>query len=609
MGESKAFQALLLVASATIGAASTLLIAGSAHVVAPRALAAAFLVSFTAYVSVGLMLARRPRQRVIGLLLTSIGLAGALRVMSAADSAVLYSVGTLGSHAMPVLLVHLLMVFPSGRLESRFQRLVVALGYLDAVVLAIPSLLVFDPRLNCSSCPGNAFAITSNDGLFQPIAVVRLTVDAFVAAGLVTALTNRWYSSVPSQRVVLAPVISSGVLTLAVFFIAFVSEASGASSHVLGALDVIVLAVATTVPAAIAFGLVRGRFSRANVVGDLVATLTDKRIEARDLQAILAGAVGDPTLQLAFWLPESRSFVDISGAAIETPGPNSNRRYHSVDLGGEMVAAIFFDSSIDDQSELIRTVGGAAALSLENNRLEAELRAKLAELRDSRARIVEAAESERKRIERNLHDGAQQQLIAIALKLQLATSRLEADPESAKKQFRSAAFDLTSATEELRELARGIHPAIVTDQGLEAALVALADRSPIRVDVLALPGHSLEEHVESAAYFVVSEALANIARHSGADRAGISVRETGDLIEIVVSDNGVGGARIEDGTGLRGLADRVAAMDGSLSIESPDGKGTRLRAVIRRDLSSTESHGPSVSDHGSSVDTTLELTE
>jgi signal transduction histidine kinase len=251
-----------------------------------------------------------------------------------------------------------------------------------------------------------------------------------------------------------------------------------------------------------------------------------------------------------------------------------------VELEGRPVGAIVYDIALCDEPSLVRSVAAAAGLAVQNERLQAQLRARVAQLRTSRARIVEAAALERRRLERNLHDGAQQRLVALSLTLRLAHGRVRSDPDQAQALLAGAAVELKLAQEELRELARGIHPAILSDRGLEPALEALAGRSPIPVSLAALPAERLPESIEAAAYFVVAEALTNVAKYAGASAATVRVSRQNGSAFVEVDDDGRGGADPARGSGLRGLADRVGALDGKLAITSPPGGGTRLRAEI-----------------------------
>src|SRR5213078_1208864 len=208
-----------------------------------------------------------------------------------------------------------------------------------------------------------------------------------------------------------------------------------------------------------------------------------------------------------------------------------------------------------------------------------DYRRQQAELKASRARIVEAADAARRRLERNLHDGAQQRLVSLSLALRLAKGRLEADPTEAGRILDAAADELAQALEELRELARGIHPAILTDRGLDAALEALAARAPLPVEIERGEAN-LPPPVEAAAYYVVSEALANVAKYADASSVRVSVAQQNGMARVEVSDDGVGGADPAQGSGLRGLADRVGALNGTLEVESARGAGTTIRARI-----------------------------
>jgi signal transduction histidine kinase len=238
------------------------------------------------------------------------------------------------------------------------------------------------------------------------------------------------------------------------------------------------------------------------------------------------------------------------------------------------------DVSLGEDPEMLRSVAAAAGLAMENERLQAQLRARVEELRTSRARIVEAGTHERRRLERNLHDGAQQRLVALSLTLRLAQGKLHKDPDGADELLTGAQDELTLALGELRELARGIHPAVLSDRGLGAALEALAGRAPIAVDLADVPAEPLPEPIEAAAYFVIAEALTNVVKYAHASQATVSVSRDNGYAVVEVTDDGIGGADPGRGSGLRGLVDRVSALDGSMELDSPAGAGTRLRAEI-----------------------------
>jgi PAS domain S-box-containing protein len=212
-----------------------------------------------------------------------------------------------------------------------------------------------------------------------------------------------------------------------------------------------------------------------------------------------------------------------------------------------------------------------------------ELRQAMRELTESRARIVAAGDAERRRVERNLHDGAQQRLVTVALHLHLLKRRLDTDPAEAPGLVEAAQAELTLALEEIRELVRGLHPRMLSDRGLGPALATLAERAVLPVEIVELPEERLPSVVETAAYYVVAETLANAAKHSHASKVTVRVCADGEATLLEITDDGVGGADVQKGTGLRGLADRVSALRGELEVESPAGVGTTIRARLPHD--------------------------
>jgi signal transduction histidine kinase len=336
--------------------------------------------------------------------------------------------------------------------------------------------------------------------------------------------------------------------------------------------------VFASIPVAVLAVLLQRRLARGAVAG-LVVEL-GAGVAAVDLREALARALGDPSLDLAYWVPARGRYVDAGGQPVELPRPESERKATVVEREGEAIAALIHDPALAENQELVRSVCAAAALTLENARLQAELRARLAELQASRARLVAATDAERRRIERDLHDGTQQRLVSIAMALGLAESKLAADRPAVQPVLREARDALAVALAELRELTQGIRPAILVERGLAAALDDLSRRAalPVRLDV-ALSGR-LPEQVEGAAYFVASEALANAAKHSHASELRLTAVRQGPLLLLEVADDGIGGAGAGGGSGLRGLADRVEALGGRLTVSSPPGRGTTLRAEI-----------------------------
>jgi signal transduction histidine kinase len=298
---------------------------------------------------------------------------------------------------------------------------------------------------------------------------------------------------------------------------------------------------------------------------------------AWQVREALAESIGDATLAIAYWLPDRGVFVDEHGLPIELPEQDSGRAWTAVEHEGTRLAAIIHDAELYARPELVRAAAAGAVLALDNERLKADLRARVEELRASRARIVEASLDARRRLERDLHDGAQQQLVALSLDLQLIRARVAGDREAATL-VEASIEKLASALSELRELARGIHPAILTDRGLDAALAALVDRTPVPVDTEVAIDERVAPAIEAAAYFVVAEALTNVVKYAQASRASVTVRREDGVVAVEIADDGIGGAAPAKGSGLRGLEDRVAALDGTLAVDSPPGQGTCIVA-------------------------------
>jgi signal transduction histidine kinase len=301
-------------------------------------------------------------------------------------------------------------------------------------------------------------------------------------------------------------------------------------------------------------------------LAELLRELQGKRGEA--LQAALGRALGDPDLAVIHADPDGT-----------LPVPDDRRSVAPVERDGRQFAALVYDASLDDDPQLVEAVVAAAAIALENERLQSESQTRLAELQASRERIVAAGDAERRRLERNLHDGAQQRLVAVALQLRLIQSHIRRDPSSAEALVTTASDELAQSLGELRELARGLHPAVL-EHGIASALQSLASRAPVPTVVTCEVTERLPQQVELGIYFVACEALANVAKYARATAASVSLSRTDRGVAIEIADDGIGGADANDGSGLRGLADRVEALGGHLLVTSPAGAGTVVTADL-----------------------------
>jgi signal transduction histidine kinase len=465
----------------------------------------------------------------------------------------------------------MVLAYPSGRLRAASERVLVALAVLVGLVWMGAPLLFFQPE-GCATCAPRVPSLLSTGEHVDYLPVGQASWAAFAVLGVwfLARLVRRLRPAPPGARLTLLP------LGLAVFFTAaeFIAQRVvwlGGWQSPTTALDWVDRANALLLPLSIFVGLAAIR-RRRGPLGDLVVELGQAR--PGEVGRALARAVGDPTLELALWLPERGAFVSEEGEPVDTGAVPEGRALTTIGPAAEPLALLVHDERLVGQRSLLEAAGSAARLALENARLQAELRAQLAELRASRARIVGAADTERRRLERDLHDGAQQRLLALGLALQLLR-----DGDRDRELLDQADAELQTALRELRELARGIHPTILTEQGLGPAVRSLADRAPVPVRVEA-DDERYPPSIETAVYFVVAEALANIAKHADARSATVSLaREDGRLL-VEVSDDGRGGATALAGGGLLGLSDRVAAAGGTLTIASQAGLGTTLHAEV-----------------------------
>jgi signal transduction histidine kinase len=453
-------------------------------------------------------------------------------------------------------------------------------GYAIATVGKWSWLLLADAHSahssRCHGCPPALIAPALAPG-FAPVLEVAIQLAvAVVAIGVCGVLISRWRRGSAARRRALAPVLSVSIGTAVL--LAASTGASSVGLHGLGrALEWLWDGGVVLLPFAFLGGLLRTRLRRAEGVARLLDEL-DALPTPGGLPAALARALEDQSLELAYWLPEGDRYVDADGHPVELPEPACGRAITPLDLDGRRVAVLIHDVALSEEVELVRAAGRTAVLWLERARLEAERNARIVELRQSRARIVAASDAERRRIERDLHDGAQQRLAALLLQARLGRRTLIQPDGTTDGLLTELEHGLAEALAELRRLAAGILPPVLADHGLAAAIEELAGRSPIPVSVEHVVRDRLPRQVESAAYFVVAEALANEIKHAHASRAAVrAVCDHGRLF-VDVSDDGIGGAT--QGSGLQRLADRVGAVDGTLTWSSPVGGGTVLHTEI-----------------------------
>jgi PAS domain S-box-containing protein len=810
-----------------LSAGALSLVFTSVHEENPVFTATAFVIMAWSFIGGGIVAWMRRPDNAFGRLMTAVGMAVFFGALGASNESIPFSIGYAFGGIFIAIFIHALLAFPRGYLETRLVYGIVTTAYLILTVGSFASTLFDDVSDTCPECPDNAFLIVDSPAAVDAINLVLLLAGVPALAASLFVFWRRWHAASRPIRRVLAPVYVSAGLTLAL--LAMTLLVGAVSEDVGEILFWIVIISFSAVPLAFIAGLLSGRLARAGV-GQLVLDL-GKPHAPGELKEALARALGDPTLQLAYWIPDTRSFADIEGNPIELPEPDGEELVTMVEREGRTVAALIHHRSLEEDPLLVESAAATAALALESERRHAALakaqarnralldavpdlmfrmtregvyleykgraedlavspdqligasahdilpkdvadplvegikraidtgeivtgeyrleldgaprdfearivkageeavlivrefternaaqaelerlhlelqqrhreleherdfagtvvdstpsllclvtpggyvvrfnhslvqlsgrrdddltkgnpfwdvfiapeeretvRARLlevaveggsgeyestwitadgerltvawsttplrddrghprllicgvditerkeheAELRRSRARLVEASDIERRRLERNLHDGAQQRLVSLSLALRLAQARIADDPEGADRLLSQASEELSQALEELRELARGIHPAILSDRGLGPALEALAARTPLMID-MKMVEERLPEPVEAAAYYVVSEALANVAKYAEASSVAVSIARVNGRAIVEIADDGIGGADPTRGSGLRGLVDRVEALDGDLEVESPRGSGTRIRAVI-----------------------------
>jgi signal transduction histidine kinase len=474
------------VAGVLLGIATFVMVATSEAPTVPLLEANLTLLIGWSFIGTGLFAWDRRPSNFIGQLMVAVGFTWFLAEFKDTDIAAAAAIG-FAFNSLPIsILIHLLIVFPSGRARGRLDRFFIGYSYLAGGLVAVIPIFFYNPATDpdCGGCVStNPLLIHENLDLVHAIFNTLSAVSIPVLIALIVHLALRARAAGPEERRSQAPVWWAGGATIFLFAATLLTNLGPENGNYDDVVWYLANLVIASVPFAFLLGLLRTRLSEADVVAE------------------------------------------------------------------------------------------------ENVRLDAELHARLEELRESRVRILQAGDAARRKLERDLHDGAQQRLVGLALDLRLAREKLGDDPGAAAAMLDDASAELARATAELRELARGIHPAVLSDRGLQAAVELLADRAPLPVAIDASVDDRLPEPVEAAAYFVVAEALTNVVRHSGADRAEIGIRRDNGRLLVEVSDDGAGGADTE-GSGLRGLADRVAALDGSLQVAGASGGGTTVRADI-----------------------------
>ncbi|HEY6525508.1 MAG TPA: ATP-binding protein [Solirubrobacteraceae bacterium] len=548
---------------------------------------------------------RRPGNRFAPLLLL-LGVAAVPLSLEATTSPWGHAIGVIAEAPLLFMTFVVVLAFPTGRLTSTKRGILLVL-LVSLVAWYIPYFLLApvipgSPLAACRlACPANPLQVASHPDFLrvfsQVYSVVAVAVSIAVALVFVSELVR---ADPPHRRALLI-----GSVVAVLFLVSFalyvgVNLSTPLASSAIASPTRWVLPVAR---ALLPLGYLVALIDAELYAGRLVSRIVDQALRSSRLTDVietLPAAIGDPELAFGFWVP-GREWVRTDGEPLATPPQESGRVMTTIDRKGRPLAAIVHRAQLEESPELIHAIVATSLLVVENATLEAELRAAIRDLRDSRARVIRAGDVERRRIQRDLHDGAQQRLVALRIKMAASGDHMSTDA-GGREHIVELCADVDRALAEIRGLARGIFPPVLADLGLAEALHAAALESPLRVRVeTALPRQRYAPDVEAAVYFCAVEALQNATKHAGSDaRVTVTLAESDGDLSVSVRDDGRGfdPSRRRGGSGLTGMQDRLGAVGGLIMIESAPGSGTTIHATVPlTDPGAT----PSMSDaHGSS---------
>jgi signal transduction histidine kinase len=527
-----------------------------------------------------------------GSILVGAGLAWSLTALGESDSSWAYSTGRVAAWLVFPWLIYLMLAFPDGRIAGRVDRgLFVSLNAVLALLFVGSALFVSSypsatPWATCrDDCPANAFMVLDREpavmhDVVQPAREI-LAVLLFIAVAV--SMARRWRASTPLRRQMIGPVMlaaGASVVALAAFFIA---RERSPDSNTATTLGVVWSLCIPAIAAAFFAGLIQRRLQLGRVLAPLGALLGTQS-DTRRFRDAVASSLRDPQLEVlvpdgpGHWRDSRGRAADLVAAGVD------GRSVTLIRDDGVPGVALVHDAQLKPDDEIVRAVGALALATLRHERVKARLASSLTQLETSRRRIARAADMERARIERDLHDGAQQRLIALRVRLSLTEELLRRDPEAGAAAVVELGEEVDQTLDELRSLAHGVYPSMLRDRGIGEALRGVAAQAPVPVRVLTfgLTAHSTD--VDTAVYFTCVEALQNAIKHAPtATIVRITLRQT-DVLTVEVRDDGPGfeprATLRHDGDGLRNMRDRIEAVGGSLTIESAPGKGTRILAWV-----------------------------
>jgi signal transduction histidine kinase len=543
--------------------------------------------------AVGLHALSRRRDDRFALLLLALSGTWFLTTFAESGDSGLYTLGRICGFVAQAVLVYVLLAYPTGRLETRVDRMLVATTGILVLVLFLPRALlaqgfeVPSPYTSCTAhCPPNAlFALDHEPGFVAAVMRPAGAGLAFLLFMAVSArLIQRFRAATPVGRRMFAPVAAVALAYCILTGIAFLVRQADSAAP---AVDVAAWLIAFGVPAlalAALSGMVRWRLLAGGALERLVACLRTGP-DCVTLRRAFAEAFGDPSVRIAFPSASGQRWLDCFGQPATLPIAADGRGVTEVRHNGSVIAVLVHDPALHDEPELLDAGVAIAAVALDHNRLAAEAESAMREVRRSRARIAASAERERRRIERDLHDGAQQRLVALRIELELAEDLVLRDPVHGVERLRELEADVDEALEEIRTLAHGTYPPMLSDRGLIEALRAASGTSTLPVELESYDVGRYRPEVESAVYFCVRESLQNALKHAtGARRLRVSIDGSRrDELSFSVRDDGAGarGGRIRAGAGITNMKDRLAAVGGEVWLRSTPGVGTVVRGRVR----------------------------
>ncbi len=519
----------------------------------------------------------------MGRLLIGAGLFAAAWLLNGSGNPVLFSIGSLLSGVYPLLIAGLMLAHPSGRLRSHLDtRYLWVFGGISAGLWLLPVVMTAQPPLKgpllqCAPhCPDNVFSL---GGASMAVPAVRLTLGLAwfgLTLGVPVLLVRRARSASAPLRKAIAPVIVLGVVQAAVLGLDLALSLAGAPGA--RAAGAVFIASVAAVPVAILVGLLQERMYMGQSLARFVSEIATS--PQSDPEAMLAAALHDPTLTVAYRRPKLGTYVDFAGNPVTL---RNEAAITWIQRSRLPVAAVMYDPALAEQERFVEAAGSVALMRLEKGQLEADLKASTAELAASRVRLMETSHRERRRLERDLHDGVQQQLVSMRIRLDLAAQSFRDDPERGERELATIARQMDDALVQVRSLARGIYPSLLHERGLGEALKSAARISPVPPAVRDLGIGRYDEDVEVAVYFCCLEALQNVAKHAGAGAESIlTLWLNGERLCFEVRDSGAGFDRdaVIRASGLTNMRDRVQAVGGDLRLSSQPGRGTTVRGSV-----------------------------